>query len=197
MSTLFSFIKKLFYGYIAIVILLILKDVVLKDSTDNVFIIIAALLFFVWLFKRNSSSSQSTSSFGGEVSAGNHRYKNTIPKGFRIFFHEMEVAGTGYRKSAVRTFIANPESKLFLRHDPYNDHDSNAIMVMAEIDGILSKKEHHLGFIPRDLAKKIVSLGLHNQLLVRAKSAWVGDRGGLKLYIDLLGDKDDFDRLHQ
>ncbi len=122
--------------------------------------------------------------------AENSRFKTVIPKGQRIFVPEFEVAGASYRLEALSHWSNRGSIPLVLEMDPNNPHDKNAIKVIALRKRFLfGVAEDHVGFIPRKLAKLIVDLELASKLKPRAKSLWIGDRGGVCLAIDLLGDK--------
>jgi hypothetical protein len=62
--------------------------------------------------------------------------------------HVCPVAGAGrHHAAALESDAAAPGSPLALRRDPGNEHDSNAIMVLA--DG------EQIGWVPRELAAEI------------------------------------------
>jgi len=122
--------------------------------------------------------------------AENSRFKTKIPNGQRIFVPAFEVAGASYRLEALSHWSSRGSIPLVLEVDPNNPHDKNAIKVIALRKRFLfGVSEDHVGFIPKKLAKLIVDLNLESKLRPRAKSLWIGDRGGASLVIDLLGDK--------
>jgi hypothetical protein len=61
--------------------------------------------------------------------------------------HVVAVAGTSHRAEALDAAPAGPGSPLELRRDPGNEHDPNAIEVLA--GGVV------IGFVPRDLASAL------------------------------------------
>jgi hypothetical protein len=63
--------------------------------------------------------------------------------------HVTTVAGTQHRAEALAAAPAGPGAPLELRRDPANEHDPNAIEVLA--GGVV------IGFVPRDLATALAT----------------------------------------
>lgn len=121
---------------------------------------------------------------------GDSYFSVPIPKGKRIFVHDFKVAGASYRVDSLRDFVGRENIALMLKVDSDNPHDQNAIQVIAIKKRLLfGVSEKHVGYIPKRLAKLIVDLSLSDRMIPRAKSLWIGDRGGVSFVIDLLGDK--------
>ena len=125
----------------------------------------------------------------------NQYFKVPIPKGYRIFFQEMEISGVGYRKSEVAKAFSGNQVSLGIEHEPKNKHDSNALKVIAFKKGWFGTKKLHIGYVPKNVAKTIISKNLNNNLLPRPKEIWVGDKGGIKINIEILGLKSDYHKL--
>ena len=128
--------------------------------------------------------------------SGSKYFKVPIPKGYRIFFDEMEVAGVSFRKSDVVKAFLGKQVALAIEAEPRNKFDKNALKVIAFKKGFFRKKKLHLGYIPKEIASVIAERDLNHDLLPRPKELWVGDRGGMKIVIDILGLKDEYNKLN-
>ncbi|WP_444933636.1 HIRAN domain-containing protein [Microbulbifer sp. JTAC008] len=122
-------------------------------------------------------------------------FKSPIPKGYRIFFGAMSVAGVGFRKSEVAKAFDEAEVSLKLEPDPQNAHDPNALKVVALKEGIFRTRKLHIGYVPKEIAKTIAEKNIEQELLLRAQSVWVGDKGGMDVVIDILGPKSEHHKL--
>jgi len=119
----------------------------------------------------------------------NHYFKIPIPDGYRIFYSEMDVAGAVFRMKAIKKAFSGKSLNLSIVPEPKNKHDKNALKVVATIKGFFGKKNLHIGYIPREIAADIADKPYTN-ILPRPKEIWIGDQGGLKIVIDLLGKKE-------
>ncbi|WP_158217794.1 HIRAN domain-containing protein [Marinobacterium stanieri] len=118
------------------------------------------------------------------------KFSVPIPKGYRIYFGNLDLAGIGYRKDAALKALNSSKAEFILEPEPGNKHDSNAIMVICKTHGFFGlTKRRHIGYIPKDVAAVIAEHDI-NDLLFRPRSLWIGDRGGLELSFDLLGSKE-------
>lgn len=127
--------------------------------------------------------------------SGSKYFKVPIPKGYRIFFSEMEIAGVSFRKSDVIKAFHGKDVALAIEAEPSNKFDKNALKVIAFKKGFFRKKKLHLGYIPKEIASVISDQDLNHDLLPRPKEFWVGDRGGMKVVIDILGLKNEYSKL--
>jgi hypothetical protein len=123
------------------------------------------------------------------------RYKVAIPNGYKIFFSEMEVAGLNYRMDDFIKLCRSKKAEIDMVPEPRNTHDKNAIKVIAIIKGIFWDKKLHLGYVPRDVAKRIADTGVIDIIKIRLKEIWLGDRGGAKVVFDLVGPKNQYDKI--
>ena len=121
-------------------------------------------------------------------------FKVPIPKGYRIFFSEMEVAGVSFRKSDVIKAFHGKEVALAIEAEPSNKFDKNALKIIAFKKGFFRKKKLHLGYLPKEIASVIADQDLNHDLLPRPKDLWVGDRDGMKIVIDILGMKNEYSK---
>ncbi|WP_423841138.1 HIRAN domain-containing protein [Vibrio mytili] len=117
------------------------------------------------------------------------QYKVAIPKGYRIYFKAIDIAGAHHKKNEIIHVMRAKTVKFVLEPEPTNPYDSNAIKVIAIKKGWFFSSSFHIGYIPKNIAKQICDKSLLLELIPRPKRAWFGDRGGISFSIDLLGTK--------
>lgn len=127
----------------------------------------------------------------------NQYFKIPIPEGYRIFFKEFDLAGAGFRKSEIGKAFSGKQVELALEPEPGNKHDPNAIKVVAHKKGFFRTKTLHIGYVPKEIAKVIADKNLNIDLLPRPKEIWVGDSGGIKVVLDILGLKSDYKKINE
>ncbi|MCO7225764.1 HIRAN domain-containing protein [Pleionea sp. CnH1-48] len=127
--------------------------------------------------------------------SNNQYFKPPIPKGYRIFYSEIDVSGVGFRKKAIHKTFSSSNPEFYLESEPHNKHDDNAIKVMALKKGWFRTKKFHIGYVPKEVAKEIADKDLFDKLLPRIRNLWLGDRGGVKIYMDILGLKENYTKL--
>lgn len=116
------------------------------------------------------------------------RFKIDIPEGFRIYYKEFQVAGVSYRRKELSSLLDGKEIEFRLVAEPSNEHDKNAIKVIGSRKSMFGKMKHyHLGYVPAEIASDIAQRQCAEVMMVRPKNIWVGDSGGIKFVIDLLG----------
>ena len=120
---------------------------------------------------------------------GSKRCNIPIPKGYRIFYQEFEVAGVEYSADNLGKVLAARTVNFYLEPEPANLHDANAIKIVAIIQGILWAKRRHIGYVPREIEAKMANRGAKRYLTLRLKNTGIGDRGGLSVTMDILGPK--------
>lgn len=128
--------------------------------------------------------------------SSSRQFSVPIPKGYRIFFGTMDVAGVSYRKADASKAFLGKSVSLGIEPEPSNKHDRNALKVVAFKKGWFLTQKLHIGYIPKDVAAVINEKNLLSVLLPRPKDIWVGDRGGFKISIDLLGPKNEYSKLN-
>ena len=122
-----------------------------------------------------------------------YRFGIEIPNGYRIYYHEFQVAGVSFKKEALSRVIKKGSVRFELMPEPDNGYDKNAIKVQVKRKSFLfGTKVDHIGYVPKDLAADIAKLESKFELVPRPKNLWIGDRGGVTLTMDILGDKKQF-----
>lgn len=91
-----------------------------------------------------------------------------IPTGLQIY-DEGKVAGINYRKDAAIRFVRGKEHQLELVREPSNRHDPNAIQIIGSVKGLLGRKRLFIGYVPADIAKRLVSIGVLGSVTPRLR----------------------------
>lgn len=119
-------------------------------------------------------------------------YKVPVPNGYRIYFQAFNLAGVGFRKDDAIKAFSGSMVELAIEPEPTNKKDENALRVIALKKGWFRTKKLHIGYVPKKLSAFIAKENVSLNLLPRPKSMWVGDEGGIRIEIDLLGPKEGF-----
>ena len=96
------------------------------------------------------------------------RISPPIPKGMQIY-DGGKVAGIFYRKASAAKFIRGKEHQVELVREPNNRHDPNAIQVFGSVRGLFGKKRLLIGYVPADIAKRLVSTGILRSVVPRLR----------------------------
>lgn len=117
-----------------------------------------------------------------------HLHKDPIPPGFQIYT-ETQVVGTFYRLAEATAFAKVQNARIVLERECHNAHDKNAIRVMGGADGWLGPKWWFVGYVSKELARRIVEGGWFMRLRPRLKEAFTSDNGRVFITFQLLGPK--------
>jgi hypothetical protein len=121
--------------------------------------------------------------------SSNHYFKPKMPKGYRIFYGNFNVALAKEYVSQIEELVGAKDVKFELEPHPKNKYDPNAILVTAAKKGLLWTSNLILGYLPKEIAKEVTEKELAKSLIPRPKEIWTGDRGGFSFVIDLVGPK--------
>ena len=109
------------------------------------------------------------------------------PEDHQVYVTQFEVAGVLYRKESVERLLKFKAPYLRLMAEPKNPHDRNAIKVIGCAKGWFRTKTFHLGYIPADLAAKIVKKRILPLLFPRLRMIEVGNF--FRVVMELTGPK--------
>lgn len=115
--------------------------------------------------------------------------ESAIPDGYQIYCERFDVAGVSFRKKEVIPFIKSGSADVKFEREPENQHDPNAIKIMGIKTGFFGKKKLHLGYVPKELAEKIVNSGFETLVLPRLHKTYLGDDTYVEVEVQLLGPK--------
>ncbi len=119
-----------------------------------------------------------------------HYHLGEIPDGLQIFEERLEVAGVQYRRDEAHKFAAGRGLFLEFERDLSNRHDPNAIKVIGCRKGFLSTKRHFVGYVPSDVAARIVEGGYFENVLPRLLKTYVGDNGFVEILFQVIGPRE-------
>ena len=118
----------------------------------------------------------------------NYRLKESrIPDGYQIYFERLPVSGINFRKSNTVSFIKSNSLQIELEREPSNNHDSNAIKVIGIVKRLFGQKRLHLGYVPKEVAQKLVSSGFDLLVLPRLHKTFLGSDNYTEIDIQILG----------
>lgn len=131
------------------------------------------------------SSARKTERFNTHATeTGTKRFLPKIKSGFQIY-EETKVAGVSLRKSHVIDFFEAENQDLVLEREPTNTHDNNAIKVF----GVSSCGKALLGYVPKEIAARIVRTNSYSLIYPRLRSIYVADNGYVEVGFQILGPK--------
>ena len=123
-------------------------------------------------------------------------FKKPLPAGWRILTPEMEVAGVKHHLDDVLSFMKSKQIEFDFEAEPGNEYDANAIKIIGIKHGLFRKKQFHLGYVPKEVAAeiagKVSTADAVEFIAPRLTKIWFGDRGGLKIFIDIAVREDKF-----
>lgn len=121
-----------------------------------------------------------------------HLDKQPIPKGCRIFFDRLAVAGLFARKPAAIKFCSSGDPRIQLKPDPRNLHDPHAIQVVGSWNGWFGRKHALLGFVPAEEAALIAEHDLVNQIQPRLLKTYLGTDDYVEVLFQIIGPKESY-----
>jgi hypothetical protein len=154
-----------------------------------IFIAVALIIkFIIPLFRKPTTQDidalvtkqiSNSDAIGGVVSK---RFSRNIPTGYQIYMSNVSLAGFNFYKSDAVNFIKGKDHSIELERDPTNKYDANAIKVI----GVSSGRKYHIGFIPADIAKMLVTRGFDKNILARLTNLYLTNTDYLNIEYDLL-----------
>jgi hypothetical protein len=96
------------------------------------------------------------------------------------------VAGLLHHKESAVRFVCDPgKHALVFERDSGNSYDRNAIKII----GIAGSNRYHVGFVPAEIAKRLVTLSLANVVQARLERAYVGQNDYVDIIFQIVGPK--------
>lgn len=112
-----------------------------------------------------------------------------IPDGFQIYEERLEVAGLAQRKVDAARFARGKQKALEWEPEPGNRYDKNAVRLFGCHKGLFRMKRTLLGYVPKEVAKKIVERGLIADAQPRLLKTYVSDGGFVEILFQVVGPK--------
>lgn len=137
--------------------------------------------------KINDSYSEKKSLYSTKT----QRFKTLIPKGYRIYFDRVEVAGTYFKKDNIIDAFSNDKIEISFEEEPTNQYDKNALKVIITNS---ANKKFHIGYVPKEIAKLIQKSKLLNCILPRLKYINFKNIDNIIVEFDILGLKTEYSK---
>ena len=117
------------------------------------------------------------------------RFLPPIPKGYKILFGGVDVAGIQHCREDAVAFVKGKDPRLELALEPKNNYDPNAIVVFGITKGFFGTKRRKIGYIPGYLAKMIADQSAFSAVSPRLRHLRLSDDGFCAIELDLLSPK--------
>jgi len=110
-----------------------------------------------------------------------------IPEGMQIFESDVSPAGAFFKNPDVAVFAKAKCPSLGLQRDPSNKYDPNAIKIIGYAKGFFGRRKYELGFLPKEIARRIVQGGFWGQVQTRLRALRYGEYKEVRF--EILGPK--------
>ncbi len=120
------------------------------------------------------------------------RFKIAIPKGYRIYFNQMEVSGTHFHQKDTIKAFSNNKMQMIIEDEKDNEHDKNALKIIITNK---DNEKYHIGYIPKEISKIIAEDKLLDYIAPRLKYINFYNQDNLIVEFDILGLKSEYSKL--
>jgi len=111
-----------------------------------------------------------------------------------VFEHGVEVAGVSERSHNARKFAKRNKRKIYLERVADNKCEPNSIRVIGKSRGWFLERRKCIGYVPADIAKKLVLSEMEDKVKTRLQFLSVDDKKSIEIRFDILGSKDFYDK---
>lgn len=115
--------------------------------------------------------------------------QDAIPEGYQIYEDRLTPAGISFRKDQATAFARRADGWLELEPEPGNKHDKNAIKVIGCAKGWFRIKRRFVGYVPKEVSRRIVSRGFLSSVRPRLIHTYIGRDGFVDILFQILGPK--------
>ena len=119
-------------------------------------------------------------------------FKSPVPVGMQVYEYGVEVAGVCRRFNAARKFVKRSKRRLYLECVADSGQESRAIRVIGRSRGWLFERNKCIGYVPGDIANKLMHSGMEDKVTTRLQFISIDDKKSLEIRFDILGSKDDY-----
>lgn len=113
-----------------------------------------------------------------------------IPTGYQLYEAEyIQPKGIHYRKENAIRLVDGEEVGLEFQREPDNPHGRSAIMVVGGIRQGTDIERVHIGYVPHNLAERIVLNGFADEVRPRLRKIYVSDAGFIEIEFQIIGPK--------
>ncbi len=110
-----------------------------------------------------------------------------IPEGMQIFESDVSPAGAFFKNPDVAKFTRAKNPFLGLERDVRNKYDANAIRIIGYAKGLFGLRRYEIGFLPKEIARRIVQGGFWGQVQARLRALRYGEYKEVRF--EILGPK--------
>jgi hypothetical protein len=119
------------------------------------------------------------------------KFRPRIPVGMRVFEDSVQVA-VNNRLKAARNFAKRHRRRIYLNRATDHADDPGAIRVIGKSKGWIFEKNECIGYVPTDIAYKLVHTDMEDKVKVRLYMILIDGKDSIKIHFDIFGPKDDY-----
>jgi hypothetical protein len=124
------------------------------------------------------------------------KFVSSIPTGMKIYAHGVDVVVPNQRQRIARKFARRRKRRIYLRREPGDRNGSNAIRVIGKSRGWFLNSKQCIGYVPEDIARKLVTTGIEDKVIARLQLIDIEDRNSINIRFDLLGPLNEYHEYH-
>jgi hypothetical protein len=121
-------------------------------------------------------------------------FKSRTPTSMRIFEHGVEVAEVNKRYRNAKKFARRRRRRLYLERVRNLETDPKAIRVVGKSKGWFLEKRKCIGYVPGDIAQKLVFTATEGKVTARLQMISIDDSHSIEIRFDILGPKEDYEK---
>jgi hypothetical protein len=160
---------------------------------ELIILIIIIYLIFITINKTNTKSESTNIKSNSEIifEEKKQRFKIAIPKGYRIYFNQMEVSGTHFHQEDTLIAFSSNKVEMTIEDEKDNEHDKNALKIIITNK---DNEKYHIGYIPKEISKIIAEDKLLYYIAPRLKYINFYNQDNLIVEFDILGLKSEYSK---
>lgn len=112
----------------------------------------------------------------------------------QIYEQGVEVALVYKRLHEARKFANRSKRRIYLENASDHKHDPNAIRVIGKSKGWFFEIRKCIGYVPADIAKKLMLTEMEDKVLARLRLISLDDKHSIEIRFNILGPEDDYDK---
>ena len=122
------------------------------------------------------------------------KFRYSIPQGMTVYEDDVEVVGVGNPCRHARKFLKRSKRRIYLQREPGNTHEADAIKVMGRSKGWFREVRKCIGYVPSDIARRLVASGVDSRVMAKLHLVSIRDRDSIQIRINLLGPLSDYEK---
>jgi hypothetical protein len=114
--------------------------------------------------------------------------------GMLVFEHSVDVTEVNERHHAARKFVKRHKRRIYLDRITDQKNVPSAIRVIGKSKGWFFERSKCIGYLPADIADKLIRTNLGNKVKVQIHMILIDDKATLNIRFDIFGPKDDYEK---